>query len=436
MKYLLAVLIPVLFTACSSLKTLDYGDIEDLKELPQKTEVYTSVKDANATLLDAQNNYEMHYYRPWTMECITTDIEQIKWPFKIYTAKNSYGENLKPLSEEWFTKMYERSNFESYATVNQKAITLRFSNLRAFPTDKPLFKNPNQAGEGFPFDYLQNSSVHANEPVFVSHYSDDGAWVYVFTSYASGWMHSYNIVYLPKQNIELIEDARKISVITDGYPIKSEDDRFVFYSQVGMFLPLVEERENDYIALAITKGRDNSPVYTKVVIPKTIASLQTLTLTPANISHIGDEMLKTKYGWGGMYQERDCSSMIRDMFAPFGIWLPRNSSQQARMGKVISLKDMSDEEKIATIKENGIPFETLLHRHGHILIYAGIYNDKIIVMHDMWGIKTKQGDKTGRIVVGKTVFSSLEIGKEQEFYDEKSSLLRRIDSMNILTLKP
>ena len=87
-------------------------------------------------------------------------------------------------------------------------------------------------------------------------------------------------------------------------------------------------------------------------------------------------------------------------------------------------------------KENGIPFETLLHRKGHILIYAGVYNDKIIVMHDMWGIKTKQGDKTGRIVVGKTVFTSLEVGKEQKFYDEKSSLLRRIDSMNIITIRP
>ena len=57
-------------------------------------------------------------------------------------------------------------------------------------------------------------------------------------------------------------------------------------------------------------------------------------------------------------------------------------------------------------------------------------------MHNMWGVKTKQGDKTGRIVVGKTVFSSLEIGKEQRFYDEKSSLLRKIDSMNIITIKP
>ncbi|MBU0632433.1 SH3 domain-containing protein [bacterium] len=436
MKYILLSFIVLVFSACSSLKTLDYGDIEDLKELPQKTGAYAYVKDDNRTIFDLQNSYEDNYFRPWTMESIKTDVEQIKWPFKGFTSANSFGENLRPLPQEWFDKMYKRSNFDSYATVNRKAITLHFSNLRGFPTDKPIFKNPNHAGEGFPFDYLQNSSVHANEPIFVSHYSDDGAWVYVFTSYASGWIHAYDIVYIPEQNIDVFKNSEKVYIITDGYPIKDENDQFVFYSQVGMLFPLIKERENDYEALAITKGKENTAVYTKVIIPKNISSEDVLALNRENISHIGDEMLNTKYGWGGMYKERDCSSMIRDMFAPFGIWLPRNSYQQSRVGEVISLKDMSDEEKISIIKENGIPFETLLHRKGHILIYAGIYNDKIIVMHDMWGIKTKQGDKSGRIVVGKTVFSSLDIGKEQKFYDDDSSLIRKIDSMNIITIRP
>ena len=436
MRYILLFLTMLFFTACTSLRTLDYGDIQDLKELPQQTGAYAYVKDENVSISDIQNSYEDNYFRPWNMDSIKTDIEQVKWPFRSYTAKNSYGENLKPLSQEWFDKMYKRSNFDSYATVNKKAITLRFANLRSFPTDKPIFKDPNQAGEGFPFDYLQNSSVHANEPIFVSHYSDDGAWAYVFTSYASGWMHSYNIAYIPEQNMDIIKNSKKIYIITDGYPLKDENNQFVIYSQVGMIFPLIDEKDDSYEALAITKGKENTAIYTKVIIPKNIASVDVLELNRENITHVGDEMLKTKYGWGGMYQERDCSSMIRDMYAPFGIWLPRNSYQQSRVGKVISLKDLSDDEKKEVIKENGIPFETLLHRKGHILIYAGVYNDKIIVMHDMWGIKTKQGDKTGRIVVGKTVFTSLEVGKEQKFYDEKSSLLRRIDSMNIITIRP
>ena len=41
-----------------------------------------------------------------------------------------------------------------------------------------------------------------------------------------------------------------------------------------------------------------------------------------------------------MYQERDCSSTLRDLFTPFGLWLPRNSGQQAGEGIYISLKDL------------------------------------------------------------------------------------------------
>ena len=43
------------------------------------------------------------------------------------------------------------------------------------------------------------------------------------------------------------------------------------------------------------------------------------------------------YGYGGLYDNRDCSAMTRDLFAPFGLYLPRNSSEQARGGKVVPL---------------------------------------------------------------------------------------------------
>ncbi len=63
-----------------------------------------------------------------------------------------------------------------------------------------------------------------------------------------------------------------------------------------------------------------------------------------------------------------------------------------------------------------------------------VYDNKVVVMHNLWGIKISGDGKDGRIIVGKTVFSTLEIGKEQKFYN--GSLLSKLDSMNILTLKP
>ena len=39
-----------------------------------------------------------------------------------------------------------------------------------------MFYDPTQLGEGFPFDYNQNSAIKINTPIMVSHLSKDRAW--------------------------------------------------------------------------------------------------------------------------------------------------------------------------------------------------------------------------------------------------------------------
>ncbi len=55
----------------------------------------------------------------------------------------------------------------------------------------------------------------------------------------------------------------------------------------------------------------------------------------------------------------------------------------------------------------------------------------------MWGIKTvDDNDEEGRVIVGKVVISTLDIGSEQSGYDYNSSLMPSLDRMNIFTYKP
>lgn len=112
-----------------------------------------------------------------------------------------------------------------------------------------------------------------------------------------------------------------------------------------MRLPLIHKEKDYYLALAITSGKNRSATYTKMKIPFHICKNSKMKLNSQNLTRVVDLILHSKYGWGGLYQERDCSSMIRDLYAPFGIWLPRNSFQQAKIGKVISLKTLSSEQK-------------------------------------------------------------------------------------------
>lgn len=66
---------------------------------------------------------------------------------------------------------------------------VRESLVRALPTDDPLFNDPRQAGEGYPFDNLQMSSLRPGTPVYTLTKSKDQRWQYV-VSPAVNWLGS------------------------------------------------------------------------------------------------------------------------------------------------------------------------------------------------------------------------------------------------------
>jgi cell wall-associated NlpC family hydrolase len=329
--------------------------------------------------------------------------------------------------------MKEQGNFEAYGTANRYGVTTRYTDLRNFPTSKPLFKDPATAGEGYPFDYLQNSSIHANEPIYISHYSKEGGWAYVFTSYATGWIDVRNIAYIDKTKRTTWMKAKQIYITVDDYPITNSRGEFLMYSKVGMLLPAIDLSSDAYEAMVVTASINGKPHYHTVELPRHSARETVSAFTKENVLPLIDEILQTTYGWGGIDKERDCSSTLRDLFAPMGIWLPRNSYQQAQVGKKIDLSRMSDQEKVERITQEAIPFETLLYKKGHILLYLGSYEGNIAVFHNVWGIKTLRNGVEGRKVIGKSVITSLQPGKEQPDYDESEDILKNLMSMNVIT---
>ena len=434
MKYIVYVVALFFLSACSHLDSLAYAEIQDLKEFPQNAVSYTTAIDSNRSLFEIQSTFKNKYFSSWHMKLPNYSKENFYAPFREFTPHNSFGDNLQPISQEFLEELEKNTNSQEYSKINLRGITTAQVNLRTLPTDKPFFNDPRKSGEGFPFDYLQESSIHLNEPILVSHYSLDGAWVYVYTSYASGWIHSNSMALLSDQQCQEFENTQKVSITQDDVPLKDDKNQFINFSKIGMQLPLLSESKDEYIVSVIVNDMNHNAIYKHVIVPKNIATTNILTLSQQNINSMVDAIIHAHYGWGGMYGERDCSSTLKDLFTPFGIWLPRNSTYQAKIGKIISLQGLNDNDKLERIKKDGIPFETLLHKKGHILLYAGVYQDKVVVFHNIWGIKTSDGEKSGRIIIGHTVFSTLEIGKEQKYY--ASTLLSKLDSMNILTAKP
>ena len=412
--------------------------VEDLYHFPQNIEVYAK---ANALkhrrYYEIQKSFDANYFAVWNYKKPPETSKGARWPFYIYRRGTAYGENLQPLKPSWFKKMLRQANFKQFGKVSRYGITLHFTSLRNFPTHKPLFRDPNRAGEGFPFDYLQNSAVHANEPIYISHYSKDRAWTYIYTSYASGWVPSYSIAFMSKKQRKKWKKAKPVYLLKEKVALNDTNGHFLFYSRVGMRLSFLKKRGLYTYARAVAPGAFNKPTFVTIHFKHKDVTIKPLRLNAKNLTKITKGVMHSNYGWGGLYEERDCSSTLRDIYTPFGIWVPRNSRQQSKVGKIISLKGLDFKEKEKKIIDEAIPFETFLHRRGHIMLYLGTYEDNIMILHNMWGIKTvNDNDEEGRIIVGKVVISTLDIGSEQYGYDYNTSLLPSLDRMNIITYKP
>lgn len=431
MKYIYIIFFIFFASACSFKTTPKLEKISDLTEVSQDVHQYSD--RINKGYIGKLESFKKHYFRVWNIDKIDAPIEEAMWAYKVFTPEKSYGENLQKINQDFFDKILENSNFEQYATVNKRALTLKHLNIRAFPTNRPLLKNPKFAGEGFPFDYLQNSSIEANKPILVSHYSKDKVWVFIESSFAHGWVKSQDIVYIENKDALLWQESKQVFLTKDNIPIYDENETFLFKSHIGMMLSLIENNVTDNIVLCVNKYQKNQPFYNKVLLSAKISNNGIVVFNSSNIDNIIHELQKTNYGWGGMYGQRDCSSTLRDFFIPFGIWLPRNSYKQSQIGEVISLENMSNEEKIQTIKKYGIAFETLLYKQGHIVLYVGIINDKIIIFQNVWGVKITENHKAGRFIIGKPIFSTLEVGNNLKYYDKEASLLKNLKSMNIVT---
>jgi len=406
--------------------------IGDLDRFSQNIETYAGYygEDQNNTY-EVQKTFQHHYYRPWRYVAVPISAKEASWPINAYNA--GYGSNLKPIPKEWFLKMGEQSDFKSFGAISKPAIALRWMSVRVFPTQKPLYKNPAKPGNGYPFDMLQNNSVSFNEPLFISHYSLDGSWAYVFSNNASGWVEANGVSIITPEQSNLFQNKEKVFITEDGIALRDNQNRFIAYSRIGMVLPLLRENSETLSALYI----DGSGNTKELLIPKQSAHVGIRLINKNDLAKVGNQLLKNTYGWGEMFEERDCSSMIRDYMTPFGVWLPRNSAQQAKKGEIVSFKDMNNSQKLTTIKEKGIPFETIIYKKGHVLLYVGTVDNTVLVMHNIWGIRTK--DKMGvkgRVVIGRAVVSTLELGSEIENFDSDNMLLSTVTSMNIFTRTP
>ncbi|HLZ20104.1 MAG TPA: SH3 domain-containing protein [Smithellaceae bacterium] len=417
--------------------------IRDVHQYRQDHAWYFDEKAAVTEMLteDAQNlldeEYNIIHLSVWHQkEPFHALPQRVRDDFAKTAAKPGYGENKRLHPPSWAKKIQHNAALKNYPNAISRGILIRNSNLRSLPTGSPHFNSANGDISAWPFDNLQRSSVAANTPVLICHQSLDKAWILVETSFTFGWVPAEDLAYVDEIFVRTWESGRFAVITRDCTSILDKDDHFLMQASVGHVFPLVSSREGQIQIMVAVADKQRNAVIRRGFVPEEAAAPKPLRFNAANTARIANELIGEPYGWGGMYGHRDCSSMTRDFFSVFGIWLPRHSADQVKeVGAYIDLSGLTPEQKEKTIIEKGVPYLTLLWRKGHVMLYIGQKDGRALIFHNIWGIRTTDlNGREGRKIIGQAVITTLEPGKELSNVDSSAgSLLDNIAAMNILT---
>jgi hypothetical protein len=408
------------------------GMVRDLEIYPQDAEYY--LDEPGRKLISSQRqaelfeNFQDRFFVPWHRDKPAFSAQEVFWGIDRFKSRDIYGENNLPLPPGWLEEMELKSRVSSYPSVHIPGISVVHSSMRVLPTNRPVFYNPSSPGEGFPFDYMQNTLLPAGTPVLITHASSDGQWALAETDFAAGWIRWSELAVAGDDFREKYQDNAFAAFLADDVPITGPDGLYLVSGRVGMVLPLAQaQADEEYLRLLVPVRdcRGYAQAAQAMVSKKDVRAMPFVP-EAGNFASVLNSMMGQAYGWGGLFENRDCSALLKDVFAGFGIFLPRNSRDQAGAGRFISLEGLSAVEKQDMIVRHGQPWLTILYMPGHVMLYIGQDpgSGRVLIYHSMWGLRTWRPFRAdGRWVIGSTVITSLEPGKEMHSLARPHGLL-------------
>lgn len=407
----------------SKIDTMPKAIIKDMQTIPQNLNAFsTQIKPFQTSeqkRLDSE--YNERYFAPWNISDINISAKDFGWETRFVRKKPIYTIRANIIPPTTYEEWIANAQMELFNTQKIKAITIKRTDLKSLPTKESFYRDPRQTGEGFPFDYNQNSAYPPNMPLLISHFSKDGKWAFVNGAYAFGWLRMEDLAIVDNKFIEQFQNGHYAITVQDNLRLY-ENNKPISLVKLGTLFPY--DNDGYFFATKDSRGMAKlnkaKPTHSGIIASKPIA------FTPNNVARIASAFINEPYGWGENFEARDCSALTRDFFAPFGIFLNRNSSDQAKDGTQISIYGLNREEKKAKILQNAIPFRSMLFVPGHITLYVGQFQGEPIVMHSYWGIR--QQDFT-KLITGRTIITTTEPGKELPFIRRESQLIETLQSI-------
>jgi SH3 domain containing protein/NlpC/P60 family protein len=249
----------------------------------------------------------------------------------------------RPISQSTLAAVRANMGVEGIpaAQPTRYGMAVRRAQLRTYPTSLKAFPLRGLTD----FESFQGGILFPGDAVVILQRSVDGKWLLVQTWQGPAWVATIDIAegsrhdvlaYASRTPYRVVSGDEVRTVHTPEAPDVSE-----LQLDMGARVPLADlpagqpvNGEGSYASWPIvlpTRDAEGKLRFSPALLPKTRDSAPDyLSLTRANIIHQAFKFLGERYGWGHLYNARDCSGFTSDVYRSMGVVLPPNSGAQGQ----------------------------------------------------------------------------------------------------------
>ena len=284
-------------------------------------------------------------------------------------------------------------------------LIVRRAALRKFPTTLRVFSTAGDTD----IDRFQETAEAPGTPVVIAHSSRDGAWLFVLTARYAAWVAAADVAegraatvfaYVDHTPYRIVTGAVERTVFTREQPTVSQlplemGTRIPVLTDVPPTQPVNGQTSyTSHVLQLPLRGTDGSLHFTPALLQTNTDTAEAyLPLTAANIIGQSFKMLGERYGWGGAYEGRDCSSFVAAVYASMGVAMPRNTGRQASspaFARTQFTAASTHAERMRAV--HALQVGDLLYIPGHVLLVLGQIDGQPYVIHDVARVRFRQAD--------------------------------------------
>jgi cell wall-associated NlpC family hydrolase len=312
--------------------------------------------------------------------------------------------------------------------------------LRTFPTMQRVFSKPGDSD----IDRFQESALFPGTPVAVLHASRDGRWRFVVAPNYAAWIQADALAegsrdevlgYAGKQPRLVVTGSGVRTVFDPSRPQLSQ-----LPLDMGTHLPWLADWPRDepvsgqatyaawVVQLPMRDAHGDLQLVPALIPRGQDVRAGDLPLSRANLLRQAFKLLGERYGWGHDYGGRDCSGFLSDVFATFGVRMPRNTGDQAK-SPVFAHEAFDDATSRATRMRAIAALQPgdLVHVPGHVLMVVGFEHGEPWVIHDVQGVSLRGADGTLRRIplngVSVTPLLPLQFDAGHDYVDRMTAIV-------------